>query len=425
MREELIPVQNRWNYYLTVIPIILFLISFIIWSTQNEIDEVVRGEGKVVPSGQTKIIQHLEGGIVDNILVKEGQHVKKGDPLFKLKQAFFSADLKEKELELLSLLAKEIRLKAEIDSSATLHFPENLKKRIANVIAAERDIFLSETAKNREDIYLLKAQISQKEFELSELNIKIANLGLELKIAREAVSIIENLLRKGAASRKEYIAELSRKQSLVTQMDQIRHQIPIVRERLDEAKRKINVLINEQKTKLHKELSAVRSKINQLLASNKAKVDRENRTTIISPVTGIIKTLHFHTEGGIIRPGDKILEVTPLDDQLMIEAKIKTNDRARIWEGQKVTIEVTAYDFSDYGLLDGEVIAISPDSFTDQMGRTFYQVNVVSNNEQFAPDLPILPGMIANINILTGRKSIFDYLTKPLKSVAKNALIEP
>jgi membrane fusion protein, adhesin transport system len=419
------PTQQKWNYYLTITPILLFLAIFLIWATNNEIDEVVRGEGKVIPSGQTKVVQHLEGGIVEQILVKEGQKVDKGEALIKLKQAFFSADLKEKEVELLALLAREIRLNAELANEKRLHFPDELKEKIQNVVRVERNIFSSEMAKNREDVYLLKAQISQRKFELQELDIQLSNLGLELRIAREGLGILERLLKKGAASRKEYISELSRKQSLVTQIDQIRNQIPIVKERLSEANRKINVLKNEQKTKLFKELSAVQNKINQLLEVNKAKVDRENRTTIVSPVTGIINKLHFFTEGGIIRPGDKIIEVTPINDVLMIEAQIKTIDRARIWEGQKVRIEVTAYDFSDYGLLDGELIAISPDSFVDKMGTTYYEVRVRSNNEQFAPDLPILPGMIANVNILTGRKTVLDYLVKPLKAVSQNALIEP
>ena len=153
-------------------------------------------------------------------------------------------------------------------------------------------------------------------------------------------------------------------------------------------------------------------------------MDREQRKSVISPVNGIINKLYFYTEGGIVKAGDKMAEVTPIEDTLTIEAKIKSSDRAFIWEGQNVSVEITAYDFSRYGLLDGKLISISPDSFEDKNGSIFYLAKIKADVNQFAPDLPILPGMVANVNILTGKKTVLEYILKPIKDIKKNALNE-
>ena len=422
--NSVVSFENNWNHRLVTWPIMFFMIVFIIWAAYSEVDETVRGEGRVIPSGQTKIIQHLEGGIISDILVKEGESVKKGQALFKLSQAFFLSDQNEKKIELYALLAQKNRLKAEISEHNKVSFDEKLKKFIPEIITNERRIFKSDRQEFKGELSLLQDDIDKKTYKITEMRNKLQNLELELAIAQENVSIQESLVRQGASSRQMYLQELAKKQSIVTQKQSLKNSIPVVEEELQEAKQKYANFKSKEHSKQLKELSKVRVAINKLLEKDKANIDREVRKTIISPVNGQIKELSFHTIGGIIKPGDIVAEITPIDGSLMIEAKIKTSDRALVWEGQEVSVEVTAYDTSRYGTLEGELIYISSDSFMDNNGNSFYEAKVKTTKSSFGDNNNVLAGMIANINIKTGKKSILEYILKPLKDIQTKSLRE-
>lgn len=416
--------QSKWNYYVSVVPIMLFFIAFITWAFFSEIDEVVRGTGKVVPTGQTKVLQNLEGGIISSIKVNEGQKVAKGDVIYTLSNEFFKADLKSKEIDLLAFQANLIRLEALIDEKKTVVFPKELIEKIPDIVENERRIFNEDYNNAITKIQIANDQLKQKEYGLIEVENKFENLSLELNLAQANMKILESLYKKKVVSKKEYLQELAKKQNIVTKLSDTKNQIPIIKEEIQEAKRRIQTVKSEIRTKYFQKYSALKAEISKLVEKNKANVDRELRKDVISPVNGIINKLYFYTQSGIVKPGDKMAEITPLDDALTIEAKINTQDRAQVWEGQDVSVEITAYDFSKFGLLKGKLISISPDSFEDRSGNIFYIVKVKANNNQFAPDLPILPGMIANVNILTGKKTILQYIIKPLKDISKNALSE-
>jgi HlyD family secretion protein/adhesin transport system membrane fusion protein len=416
--------ETKWNYYVSVIPIMLFFITFITWTFFSEIDEVVRGSGKVVPSGKTKILQNFEGGIISKIKVKEGERVSKGQVIYTLSNEFFKADSRSKEIDLLTYKASVFRLKASIDKKTEIIFPKELKKHIPDIVENEKQIFYEDLDDKNTKIDISKDRLKQKRFKLIEAETKFDNLKLELSLAQTNMKILEKLYKKRVVSKKEYISELSKKQSIVTKLSQTRNSIPIIQKEIAESKGKIKTVISEIRSKHLKKYSALKAEINKLIEKNKANTDRELRKDVISPVNGIINKLYFYTLGGIVKAGDKMAEITPLEDALTIEAKINTSDRALIWSGQNVSVEITAYDFSKYGLLSGKLIFISPDSFEDRSGNVFYLVKVKADTNQFSPDLPILPGMIANINILTGKKTILQYIIKPLKNISKNALIE-
>ena len=416
--------EKDWNYYTTVIPIMLFFIIFLSWAAFSQIDETIKGTGKVVPSGQTKVIQNLEGGIVSAILVNEGDNVKKGDTIYNLSNAFFSADSITKEIDLLTFQAILIRLDALIENKTVVDFPENLKQKIPEIVENETKIFYEDLENNQRKIEIARDQFNQKDYKLRETKIRFNNLSIELNLAMENMKILDELLNKKVASRKEYIAELSKKQSIVTQIEETRNSIPILQEELEEARKKIASAESENKSKLLSKYTEVKTEINKLVEKNKANADREQRKSVVSPVNGIINKLYFYTEGGIVKPGDKLAEITPIEDNLTIEAKIKSSDRAFIWEGQDVSIEITAYDFSRYGLLNGKLISISPDSFEDKNGSIYYIAKINADVNSFGEELPILPGMVANVNILTGKKTVLEYILKPLKDIRKNALSE-
>lgn len=416
--------EKDWNYYTTVIPIMLFFIIFLSWAAFSQIDETIKGTGKVVPSGQTKVIQNLEGGIVSAILVNEGDNVKKGDTIYNLSNAFFSADSITKEIDLLTFQAILIRLDALIENKTVVDFPEELKQKIPEIVENETKIFYEDLENNQRKIEIARDQFNQKDYKLRETKIRFNNLSIELNLAMENMKILDELLNKKVASRKEYIAELSKKQSIVTQIEETRNSIPILQEELEEARKKIASAESENKSKLLSKYTEVKTEINKLVEKNKANADREQRKSVVSPVNGIINKLYFYTEGGIVKPGDKLAEITPIEDNLTIEAKIKSSDRAFIWEGQDVSIEITAYDFSRYGLLNGKLISISPDSFEDKNGSIYYIAKINADVNSFGEELPILPGMVANVNILTGKKTVLEYILKPLKDIRKNALSE-
>ncbi len=416
--------DEQWNYYYTVIPMMLFVVVFLIWSALSEIDEVVKGVGKVVPSSQTKIVQNLEGGIVESIAVKEGDNVQKGQLLYTLSNAFFSADLKTKEIELMSFKASEIRIQALIDGEENIEFPEEYINTISDIVENEQKLFYEEKVNNDRKIEIARDQVNQKQYKLNEAQNRYQNLTVEYKLAQENMKILETLYRKKVVSKKEYIAELSKKQSIATKLDEVRNSIPIFKEELSEAKKKVNTVKSELRSKLLTKYSTLKVEINKLVEGIKANSDREMRKEVLSPVNGIVNKMYFNTIGGIVKASDTMAEITPIEDALTIEAKVKTSDRALIWAGQKVSIEITAYDFSKYGLLEGKIISISPDSFEEKNGAMYYSVKVQAKDFEFAPGLQILPGMVANVNILTGKKTILEYILKPLKDIKKNAMAE-
>jgi HlyD family secretion protein/adhesin transport system membrane fusion protein len=217
---------------------------------------------------------------------------------------------------------------------------------------------------------------------------------------------------------------LAKSQSLQTEIGEIRNSIPMITGKIKSSITKIKKLKSEKRSAWLKELNKVTLKIEQLSQKKLASKDREVRKIITSPVNGIVQKLYFHTIGGIVKAGDRVAEITPVDDILIIKAKIKTNDRGNIMIDQNVSIDITAYSYTKYGLLNGKLISISPDSFTEQNGNSFYEVKVKADHYAFAPDKPILPGMVANINIKTGKKTIMRYLLKPLKDIRQNALSE-
>jgi len=422
--NSIIDFETSWNHRIVTFPIMLFTTIFIVWSSFSEIDESVTGVGNVVPSGKTKIIQHLEGGIIKDRFIKEGELVKKGDQLFKLSQAFFLSDQKEKEIDLLALKATQVRLTAEIAEKNAVKFPSIYTDSIPHIVKNEKSIFKANLQAFKEEIELLNDVINKKKYQIKEMRNKLHNLDTELKIQKENLKIQEKLVRQGASSRQMYLAVLSDKQNIITERESLQNSIPIVKEELKEARHKLQNFKSKEHVKQLKELSEVRLKITKLQESSKAHSDREIRKTIVSPVNGTIKKIYFNTIGGIVKPGDPVVEITPVGDSLLILARIKTLDRARIWIGQNVSVGISAYEFSRYGRLDGKLIAISPDSFTDEKGSTYYEVKVSTNKASFGENKLVLPGMSADINILTGKKTIMEYILKPLKDIKQNALKE-
>ena len=412
-------IEKSWNYKVVVYPIVIFFSFLLYYISTTTVDEMVVGKGEVVPSSNTKIIQHLEGGIVEKIFVHEGDKVKKNQALYQLKNSYYISDIKQKKIEIDKLTREKKRLQAQIAFKNSLSYDDNNPLN-----QNEIDIFNSQMKYYQEQKSIFQDDLDRLRLEKRQKENKISNLRVELKIANENLSILSKLLKGGAASKKQYLAELSKKQSLITQIDNLKSEIPITKNKIIGAMTKISSFKSKMKTKWLEKLSEVNVKLASLKENEVASADREKRQLIKSPVDGIVKKLHFNTIGGIVKSGDKIAEITPIDDSLVIEAKIKTNDRGSLLVGQDVSIEITAYSYSKYGFLKGKLIYISPDTFKNEKGTSYYSVKIKADKYKVAKGKEILPGMVAVIHIKTGKKTILRYILKPLKDIRKNALIE-
>lgn len=416
--------EKRWNYYITVVPIGLFLLIALIWAGFSEIDEVVRGEGKVIPSGQTKILQHMEGGIVAEILVNEGDTVSVNQPIYRLEQASFTADLNEKGLEKVALQAKQQRLESLTYDKNLVYSPEFMKQ-YPQIVSNEMQIYHSEKLNNSDRLNSALQKVEQKKYEIQDLEAKLRDLTSELDVETENASIAEQLMKSGAGSKKEYLAEKSKKQNLITQLNSIKNQIPVARGKAKEGLFEVSSIKSEIKSKALNELQDIRLKLSQTFQQSEASGDRTKRLLITSPVKGIVNKLYYYTIGGAIKAGDKVAEITPLESGFMIDANIRALDRGRIWMGQKVNIEITAYDYAKYGKIEGQLVSISPDSYTNQKGEILYAVKVKAYKDNLGENLPIMPGMEAVVNIVTGKRTVLSYLFLPIKRMGKNSMLEP
>ncbi|HAU1184014.1 TPA: HlyD family type I secretion periplasmic adaptor subunit [Legionella pneumophila] len=359
---------------------LLFFIVAIIWANYAILDEVTTGQGKVIPSSEVQVIQNLEGGIIQNIFVKEGQIVKKDQILMQIDNTRFMASYAEAEKKIDALEIEVIRLNAQISKTKPV-FPEKFTKSYPR---------------------LVQDQLSLYESRMRELN----QLEIALELAQKELNLTRPLLKGGSVSEVEVIR---------------------LERTVSEIKGNIEKFKSEELDKLNK----ARTELFALVEANKADKDRLTRTTVRSPVYGIVKQIKTTTIGGVVQPGSDLLEIVPLDDTLLIEAKIRPSDIGFIHPGQKAIVKITAYDFSIYGGLEGVVEHISADTIidekTDKKEESYYIVKVRTEKNYLGTEkkpLPIIPGMQATVDILTGQKSVLQYLLKPIIKAKQSALRE-
>ncbi|KTD62710.1 HlyD family type I secretion periplasmic adaptor subunit [Legionella shakespearei] len=357
----------------------LFIVVAILWANYAILDEVTSGQGKVIPSSQIQVIQNLEGGIIKQIFVKEGEIVKKGQILMQIDNTRFMSSYSEAEKKINALQLEIIRLNAEINNTPPV-FPEELKKNQPNLVSDQMSLYQSR---------------------MNELN----QLKISLELAEKELNMTRPLLKNGSVSPVEVI-------------------------RLDRTVSEIKGNIDKFKSDELDKLNKARGDLSALMEANKADKDRLARTTVKSPVYGIIKQIKATTIGGVVQPGNDIIEIVPLEDTLLIEAKIRPSDIGFIHAGQKAMVKITAYDFSIYGGLEGEVEQISADTIvdeTDKKNESFYVIRVRTYQNHLgtkAKPLPIIPGMLATVDILTGEKSVLEYILKPIIKAKQSALRE-
>ncbi len=398
----------------------------IIWANFAHVDELARGSGKVIPSKQVQVVQNLEGGIVSDILAQEGQRVEKGQILVKIDDTSFSSSYKESHLRYHELKAKALRLKAE---SSAQPFQANGKNEadMSDTISQEQSLYNLNRNQLEQQISILKEQAAQRENELREAKAKEQELKTAYNLISEEVRIMRPLVQSGLVSQVEFL-QLSRQATATKgELNAVTLSIPRIRSAIAEARNKIENSRLEFRSKAKEEQTQVTAELSRLSESEQALEDRVNRTLVRSPVRGIVKQLFIKTINGVVQPGMNIVEIVPLDDELLIEAKIKPSDIAYIYPGQTANVKFTAYDFSVYGGLKGTVTHVSADTILDDEGNSFYLVRIKTDKsylQRKGKKFDIMVGMVATVDIVTGKKTIMEYIIKPLMKAKEGALTE-
>ncbi|HAS6241140.1 HlyD family type I secretion periplasmic adaptor subunit [Vibrio vulnificus] len=425
--------------------IVLFFAVAIGWAAWAEIDKVTVGQGKVIPSSQIQIVQNLEGGLVKEILVKEGQLVQKGQQLLLIDDTRFRSDYREREQQVANLTAAVLQLTSSIDSVeideeftnaeweksvvikyGQLAFPAELEQQQPELIARQRAEYRQDLNNLRNQISVLTQQVKQKQQDLVEIQARVKNLRQGHVFTKKELEITQPLADEGVVPKIELLKLQRQVNDTRRELTSTELKIPVLQSTIREAMlSRIDAALkfrSEQQEKLNK----TQDQLSALVESAVGLRDRVKRTVVISPVTGKIKTLNINTVGGVIQPGMDIVEIVPTEDSLLVEAKIAPQDIAFLRPNLPAVVKFTAYDFTKYGGLDGELEHISADTTQDEEGNSFYIVRVRTEKTNFGQDaeLPIIPGMTASVDIITGKRTVLEYLLKPILSAQNNALKE-
>ena len=397
-----------------------------IWAGIARLDEVSVAPGEVVPQGQVKTIQHLEGGIIQQIHVKEGDTVTTGAPVVQLELGISGTNREELEVQNDGLALRRLRLVAEANNKP-VEFPTTVSPRLTDVLASEREAYDGRKRQFESGLTVMQSQTSQKSLELRALEARRQAVDSNLKRARERLAMSTDLLRSNLVSRNEHLQLESEVESLQGQLLEVQAQIPKEREAFAELKER------EREADLKFRRAAIEElgQVDLAIARNRellAKAtDQERRTVIRSPIDGVVKNLRYHTIGGVVKPGEPIMEIVPLNEKLIVEARLNPMDVGYVRAGQSAVVKVSTYDFVRYGGLDGQVANVAADSTFDRNGAPYFRV-VVETDKSYLGDqpgtYPIAPGMQTTVDIHTGSKSVLQYLVEPVIKLRHEAFRE-
>jgi adhesin transport system membrane fusion protein len=414
----------------TILLIGAFFMAFLVWASLAELEEVARGDGRVIPSQKTQIIQSSEPGVIAELFVRPGQRIAKGDLLIRLDKTPTSASLGEVEAKVRSLTAQLTRLQLENEGRIDVDYPcpEQIKERAPAVCIAETELFRARRDNLKSRIRVFEEKAEQKRRELAEAESNVRRFTDTVALAKRELELIQPL-----ASRKMIAdLELIRAQRSASEAEgQLRSALEL-KARAEAGVRESELQIEEQKLIFRQaamtEMTEKRGELSIAEETTKGAAERLRRTDIRSPVEGVVNELYFNTQGAFVNPGDRVLSIVPLEDTLLIEARIRPSDIAFIHSGQKSVVKVTALDYSIFGGLDGIVETVAADTVLDQTTKEpFYTVVVRTNETRLKSkggEHQIMPGMVCSVDIITGRKTIMQYLLKPINRARENALRE-
>lgn len=414
----------------------LLLVVGITWASVAELDEVTRGQGKVIPSSQLQVVQSLEGGIVRRLLVSEGERVAAGTPLVELDPTLHRSQYEQVRHQLQALQAQTARLEAEADGRR-LEFPAELMAQAPAQVAAETSLHIGRQNELRTQLGALREQLSQKQQELAGAQATLSGTQRALALSRQSRDVIQRLVNRGLEAELALIGEDTRVNEHENKLAVTEAELARLTAAIQEVRERVDTATTAFRSAALGELAQARGRVSELSAQLEGLKDRVERATLVAPVAGIVNRLNVKTLGAVAQPGETLLELVPVEDSLVIEAYVKPSDIAFIYEGQIAQVKVTAYDATRYGSLEGTISKVSADAVPnpESQGRPdaqgaasdVYVVTVMTGAAQLKKGgraLTILPGMKAEIDIITGKRTVLDYLVRPVTKVAGRALRE-
>ena len=411
---------------LTIWGLIAFVVFCLLWANFAVVDEVTRGDGKAIPSSRLQKIQNLEGGIVAELFVREGQIVNAGDPLLRLDDTRFASNVGETEADRLALLLRVERLSAEVQDRE-LVVADEVREKAPRQADNEIQLFNSRKQQLLDEVAGLEEQLIQRQQELREFASKQGQFRNSLSLLRQEIRMSEPLVAEGAISQVEVLRLKRAEVEARGQLEATTLAIPRAESAIKEVERKIDETRGRFRSDALTQLNEARTELSKIQSTGKALEDRVNRTLVISPVRGIVKQLLVTTIGGVIQPGSDLVEIVPLGENLLVEARIRPQDIAFLHPGQEAVVKFTAYDYTIYGGLKAELEQIGADTVTDDDGTSFYVIKLRTNKSHLGSEehpLLIIPGMVASVDIITGKKSVLSYLLKPIIRARAEALRE-
>ncbi len=415
---------NSFRRHLVLLSVVGLILTSVTWAGFSEIDQHVRATGRVVPAGNARTVQHLEGGIVMKILVSEGDEVSAGDPLFHIANTRVKTTLHEGKLQQLSLMIRRERLLAEVAGNWNVSFSSDLEVAQPDFVAAEEELFTLRRDEYLERLTGLQTRKQQKEAEIAALQSRAKNMGNEISVLSRQVQIKKGLFDSGIVSEAAYLQQKGDLVRLQANRKNAQMQIPIVTAEMDEAISEVSEAQRQYASSAKEELNEVEVNLSSIKERLAALSDEVERSEIVSPIDGRVNQLYVNTEGGVSQPGAPLAEITPAREALVVEGNMSTEDRGKVWPDLKTMTHISAYDHALFGGLAGKLAYISPDTFTNNDSREYYKIRVALNSDRFDEERVVRPGMTAEINILTGRISVLGALLKPLTRLRSTALRE-
>ncbi len=439
------PYKSRVLLYV----ICAFCFSFLLWANFAALDEVTVGDGKVIPSSQIQVVQNLEGGILAEIYVKEGQKVEKNQALLRIDNTRFLADFREKQQEAMLLKVMSARLSAELASvqwsadisdanwqqqvkfiAQSLDVSKEEQESYPEIYQSAVASFNANISNLSKQVQVMDRQIEQKEQEINSIKSRLNHVDISYKLGLDELNLTKPLAKRGVISPVEFLKLRRQVNQLKQEMEEARLALPRSNSALNESIGKRQELISQYQKETQETLAKVQAQLAQLVEQQVNLKDKVARTSVLSPVSGTIKTMNVNTQGGVIQPGMDLLEIVPNEDQLLIEAKILPQDIAFLRPGLTVVVRFSAYDFAIYGGLKGQLEHISADSIEDEEGNSYYLVRVrtkesfLVSKKNKSENHPIIPGMTATVDVMTGKKTVLEYLLKPILRAHQSALRE-
>ena len=407
----------------------MFFAAALAWAAHAPLDEVVRGTGKVIPSTEIKRIQNYEGGIVKEILVREGEQVTKGQLLIRLDQTQTAARFREQQSGYLDQILAIARLEAELAGKDSIEFPTEVRDQKPHLLQNQNDLLRSRTANRQSTLTVLELARDQRAQELKELKSRLDYQQRNYALLKKEVEMTRAMVSKGAASDMELLRAQRQLTELSGQIADSRIAIPKIAAALDGAAHRIEEEKSKQRSEILNELNSIRTEMEGRKEKLPALEDQMDRTSVRSPVDGTVKRVFVTTIGEAVGPGKEMLEIVPKEDTLLVEARIPPRDIAFLHPGQAANVKITAYDFSIYGSMAGTVEHISADAITDEQQKlSYYLIKVrtgtASLTSKDGKELPIIPGMVAEVDVLTGKKTVLEYVLKPIIKTTRGALQE-